>query len=82
MQQSNPPVAAAARGKPIAVMPLDNQINSVAGTLYLREEMAALLKSKGYALLMIGPRLGQVLELTRAWRRSGFQVGDIAKPLP
>lgn len=65
MQQSNVPVAAAARDKPIAVMPLDNQINSVAGTLYRRD--GRLVKSKGYALLLIDPRLGQDLELTRSW---------------
>lgn len=56
---------AVARGKPIAVMPLDNQINSVAGTLYKRD--GRLVKNKGYALLLIDPRLGQDLELTRLW---------------
>lgn len=35
--------------KTIAVMPLDNQTNSVVGALYMREEMVALLKNKGYA---------------------------------
>ena len=34
-------------------MPLDNQTNSVVGALYMREEMVALLKSKGYAPLPI-----------------------------
>ncbi|MFZ2540496.1 MAG: GNA1162 family protein [Gallionella sp.] len=40
-------------GKTIAVMPLDNQTNSVAGTLYMREEMVALLKFKGYVPMPI-----------------------------
>jgi hypothetical protein len=34
-------------------MPLDNQTNSVVGALYMREEMVALLKNRGYAPLMI-----------------------------
>ena len=46
--------AAAARGKTIAVMPLDNQTNSVVGALYMREKMVALLKHKGYAPLPVG----------------------------
>lgn len=52
-QLSDAPIAAAAHGKTIAVMPLDNQTNSVAGALYMREEMVALLKHKGYAPLTI-----------------------------
>jgi len=39
--------------KTIAVMPLDNQTNSVAGALYMREEMVALLKAKGYQPMSI-----------------------------
>jgi len=46
--------AVAARGKTIAVMPLDNQTNSVVGALYMREKMVALLKHKGYAPLPVG----------------------------
>lgn len=46
-------LAAIPGGKTIAVMPLDNQTNSVAGALYMREEMVALLKRKGYAPLPI-----------------------------
>ncbi len=42
-----------ANGKTIAVMPLDNQSNSVAGALYMREEMFELLKLKGYAPIPI-----------------------------
>lgn len=38
----------------IAVMPLDNQTISVAGALYMREEMVESLKSKGYEPMMIG----------------------------
>ncbi|MFZ5524459.1 MAG: hypothetical protein ACOY9D_10335 [Pseudomonadota bacterium] len=40
-------------GKTIAVMPMDNQTNSVTGALYMREEMVALLKLKGYAPMSI-----------------------------
>lgn len=40
-------------GKTIAVMPLDNQTNSVVGALYMREEMVTLLKRNGYAPLPI-----------------------------
>ena len=47
------PGASTAYGKTIAVMPLDNQTNSVAGTLYMREKMVDLLKRKGYAPLSI-----------------------------
>ncbi len=39
--------------KTIAVMPLDNQTNSVAGVLYMREEMVELLKNKGYKPMSI-----------------------------
>jgi hypothetical protein len=35
-------------GKIIAVMPLDNHSSSVAGALYMREEMVEVLKIKGY----------------------------------
>ncbi|NOU00746.1 MAG: hypothetical protein HOO95_04115 [Gallionella sp.] len=37
----------------IAVMPLDNQTISVAGALYMREEMVESLKNKGYAPMSI-----------------------------
>jgi hypothetical protein len=50
--ESNAP-ASASSGKTIAVMPLDNQTNSVAGALYMREVMVALLKHKGYAPIPI-----------------------------
>jgi len=50
---SDAPVATPAQGKPIAVMPLDNETNSVAGALYMREQMVTLLKQKGYAPLPI-----------------------------
>lgn len=40
-------------GRKIAVMPLDNQTNSVTGALYMREEMVTLLREKGYAPLSI-----------------------------
>ncbi len=43
------PVKVNSNGKTIAVMPLDNQTNSVTGALYMREEMVALLQQKGYA---------------------------------
>lgn len=52
---STPPAApAAASGKTIAVMPLENQTNSVVGALYMREEMVALLARKGYSPLPVG----------------------------
>ena len=47
--QSNQPLSR----KTIAVMPLDNQTNSVVGALYMREEMLNLLEQKGYAPLSI-----------------------------
>lgn len=50
---SHAPVAIG-NGKTIAVMPLENQTNSVVGALYMREEMVALLKHKGYAPLPVG----------------------------
>ena len=46
-------LAAQLKSKTIAVMPLDNQTNSVAGALYMREEMVALLKAKGYQPMTI-----------------------------
>ena len=39
--------------KTIAVMPLDNQTNSVAGSLYMREQMVKMLARKGYQPLPI-----------------------------
>jgi len=50
---STAPVADNSNGKTIAVMPLDNQTNSVTGALYMREEMVALLKSRGYAPMTV-----------------------------
>jgi hypothetical protein len=40
-------------GRKVAVMPMDNQTNSVTGALYMREEMVTLLRNKGYAPLSI-----------------------------
>jgi hypothetical protein len=47
------PTKVNSNGKTIAVMPLDNQTNSVVGALYMREEMVALLEFKGYAPMSI-----------------------------
>lgn len=50
---SEAPPTQNSNSKTIAVMPLDNQTNSVVGALYMREEMVALLKNNGYAPLSI-----------------------------
>jgi hypothetical protein len=51
---SNGPVRTSnPNGRKVAVMPLDNQTNSVSGALYMREEMVAVLRDKGYAPLPI-----------------------------
>lgn len=41
------------RGKTVAVMPLDNQTNSVDGAIYMRNEMLVLLKHSGYQPLSL-----------------------------
>lgn len=51
---TSPAPVAVGNGKTIAVMPLENQTNSVVGALYMREEMVALLRRKGYAPLPVG----------------------------
>jgi len=60
---STAPVKVNSNGKTIAVMPLDNQTNSVTGALYMREEMVALLQLKGYAPLSIAQTDQQLANL-------------------
>ena len=50
---TNSPSTDNAPRKTIAVMPLDNQTNSVAGSLYMREQMVKTLARKGYQPLPI-----------------------------
>jgi len=60
---STAPVKVNSNGKTIAVMPLDNQTNSVTGALYMREEMVALLQLKGYAPMSIAQTDQQLANL-------------------
>jgi hypothetical protein len=80
MQQSNATVVAVARGKPIAVMPLDNQINSVAGTLYRRDGRP--VKKQKLCTIDDRPKIATGPGVDAVIAGSGFQVGDIARPLP
>lgn len=68
----------------IAVMPLDNQTISVAGALYMREEMVETLKSKGYEPMLISnadQQLANIFGITLGGQITADDIPKIANAL-
>ncbi len=68
-----------ANKKTIAVMPLDNQTNSVAGALYMRAEMIELLKNKGYEPLLVSQTDQQLANQLGISLGGQITIEDISK---